>query len=105
MRRTAARARVDETGLMVDVDGEEETDKVKLEDAALAICSCEAVYALSAIKDQLVIETAINGPESAKWKRVLEEELAQIEKLGTWELIEAPNNANIIPCRWVLHRK
>src|SRR6266511_1444455 len=75
-RRTAARARIDKMGLMVDVDGEGEMDKVKLEDAVLAICSCEAVYALSAIEDQPVIETAINGPESAKWKCALEEELA-----------------------------
>ena len=51
MRCTATRACIDETGLMVDVDGEEETDKVKLEDAALAICSHEAVYTLSAIED------------------------------------------------------
>jgi len=51
------------------------------------------------------LETAINRPESKDWKSAIETKLAQIEKLSTWELVEAPNDANIIPCRWVLHRK
>ena len=79
-------------------------DNVK-EDDVLAVCFCEAVYALSATKDQPIVETAINGPESNDWKSAIEAELAQIEKLCTWEFIEAPTNANIIPCCWVLCRK
>ena len=35
----------------------------------------------------------------------MEEELAQIEKLATWEVVEAPRNANILPSCWVLHQK
>jgi len=103
-RRTATRPRVDETTLIVDGDGEGEVDNVE-EDDALASCFREAVYALSATGDQPNVENAINGPESNDWKSAIEAELAQIEKLGTWEFIEAPNDANIIPCRWVLRRK
>ena len=55
--------------------------------------------------DEPLIEDIINGDESAHWKKGIEEELDQIEKLGTWELVEAPPNANIIPSRWTLCHK
>jgi hypothetical protein len=72
-------------------------------DFDVAFCFCEAVHALSAITgDEPNVENEINGPESSDWKRTINEELVQIEKLRTWELVEAPDNANIIPCRWVL---
>ena len=35
----------------------------------------------------------INGAKSASWKTRMEEELTQTEKLGTWELVEAPPDA------------
>ena len=103
-RRTATRHRVDETTLVIDGDDEGEVDNVE-EDDALAVCFRAAVYALSATEDQPIVETAINGPESNDWKSAIEAELAQIEKLGTWEFVEPSNDANIVPCRWVLCRK
>ena len=48
---------------------------------------------------------AIRGSESHDWKRAINKELSQIKCLGTWELTFAPDNANIIPCRWVFRRK
>ena len=98
------RPRVDETALVVEGDGEGEVDNIE-EDDALAVCFREAVYALSATEDQSIVETAINGLESNDWKSAIEAELAQIEKLGIWEFIKAPIDANIIPCRWVLRHK
>jgi len=61
----------------------------------------EAVHdAMSAItEDQPHINKAINEPEA------IEAELAQIEKLGTWDIVEAPPDANIIDSRFILHRK
>ena len=103
-RSTATKHRIDETTLVVDGDGEGEVDNVE-EDDALAVCFCAAVYALSATEDQPIVETAINRPESNDWKSAIEAELAEIEKLGTWEFVEAPNDANVVPCRWVLRRK
>ena len=55
--------------------------------------------------DEPLIEDVINGDESAHWKKGMEEELDQIKKLGTWELFEAPPDANIIPSRWTLCHK
>ncbi len=104
-RRTATKPRVDDSALVVEKDDEGEVEDVEIETDALALCFREAMHALSAVDDQPIVENAINGPESGDWKRAIEEELAQIEKLGTWELVEVPNNANVIPCRWVLRRK
>ena len=104
-RRTATRPGVEETTLIVDGGGEYEGNGINFEDDALELCSRAAVHALSAVEDQPFVENAINGPESGDWKHAINEELAQIEKLGTWELVEAPNDANVIPCRWVLCRK
>ena len=63
-RRTATRPGVDEATLVVDRDGEGKVNNIENEDATLALCFREAVYALSAIGDQPIIENAINGPES-----------------------------------------
>jgi len=89
---------------VVEGQGGFEASGVEFDDPAEADCFREAVHeALSAItEDQPLIESAINGSESDDWKQAIKEELTQIEKLGTWEFIEAPNNTNIIPCRWVL---
>lgn len=83
MRRAAAKPRDDETALVVKGDDEENVEN------ELELCFREAVHALSAIEDQPIVENAINGSESGDWKRAINEELMQIEKLGTWELIEA----------------
>jgi hypothetical protein len=88
---------------------EDASHEPKTSDAALdhaeANCICEAIHmAMPAIaKDKPPIEIVINGDESASWKSTINEELTQIEKLDTWEFVEAPNGANVIPCHWVLH--
>ena len=42
--------------------------------------------------DQPNIEDVINGEESEKWMARMEEELTQIERLETWQLVESPPN-------------
>jgi len=99
-RRAATKPRADESALVM---AEDEMWEGSNNDAE-AICFRDV--AMSAVaEDQPLIENAINRPESGDWKNAVEAELTQIEKLGTWELVEAPNDANIIPCRWVLRRK
>ena len=68
---------------------------------------CEAVLdALSAImEDQPHIDQAIKGPELDQWKEAIESKLTQIEKLDTWDVVEAPPDTNIINSCFVLHRK
>ena len=67
----------------------------------------EAVHdTMSAItEDQPHINEAIKGPEAIQWKEAIEAQLAQIKKLGIWEVIKAPLDANIIDSQFVLHCK
>ena len=39
------------------------------------------------------------------WVKAMEEELDQIEKNETWELVPRPNNKNVIGTKWVFINK
>ena len=39
------------------------------------------------------------------WIRAMNEELDQIEKNNTWELVPRPENKNVIGSKWVLRIK
>ena len=47
-------------------------------------------------------EEAKNGEH---WIKEMEEELSQIEKNETWELIPRPNDKNVIGTKWVFKNK
>ena len=40
-----------------------------------------------------------------QWIKAMEEELDQIEKNGTWELVPRPRNKNVIDTKWVFKNK
>ena len=105
--KSRSTAKKDRTALVVEGHDGLEASSVEFDDPTEADLLREAVHeAMSTVtEDQPLIKSAINGSESDQWKQAVKEELDQIEKLGTWELVEAPDDANIIPCRWVLHRK
>jgi hypothetical protein len=49
-----------------------------------------------------------NFEEASKdelWNRDMDEELDQIEKNDTWELVSRPNNKNVIGTKWVFKNK
>jgi len=39
------------------------------------------------------------------WEKAINEELETLRQAGTWELTEAPPDANIIGSKWVFHAK
>ena len=39
------------------------------------------------------------------WKQAMKEELDQIEKNGTWELVPRPTDKNVIGTKWVFRKK
>ena len=43
--------------------------------------------------------------KNAHWVKEMEEELDQIEKNETWELVPRPNNKNVIGTKWVFINK
>ena len=50
-------------------------------------------------------DEAIEGDEGEKWKGAMEDELGNIDKMGTWELVDLPAGRTPIGCRWVYAKK
>ena len=44
-------------------------------------------------------------PDWHLWEKVIQEELATLKMAGTWELADAPENANIVSSKWVFRAK
>src|SRR6266511_185908 len=44
-------------------------------------------------------------PDWHLWEKAIQEELATLKTAGTWELVDAPENANIIGSKWVFRAK
>ena len=41
----------------------------------------------------------------AEWEKAIHAELEQLEKFGTWKLVDCPSDAIPIPNKWVLRKK
>ena len=39
------------------------------------------------------------------WKKAMEEELTMLGDTGTWELVDPPNNVNVVGSKWVFKAK
>jgi hypothetical protein len=61
--------------------------------------------ALAAAEPEPTLQQALNGPDSVEWEEALNYEISQLEKLGTWEIVDLPRGANLIPCHYVLATK
>lgn len=55
--------------------------------------------------DQITYEEAINGPESEEWCQAMKEELQSFEDNKAWEVVDKPNNATVVQCKWVFKKK
>jgi hypothetical protein len=61
--------------------------------------------ALAVVEPESTLQQALNGPASAEWQEALNYEISQLEKLGTWEIVDLPHSTNLIPCHFVLATK
>jgi Reverse transcriptase (RNA-dependent DNA polymerase) len=59
---------------------------------------------LEALEPRSLAE-AKHRPDWALWEKAIYEELALLREAGTWELTNAPNNANIVGSKWVFCAK
>jgi len=60
-----------------------------------------AVHTLSD-DPQSVVQKLIDWPD---WEVSMKLEIAQHNEIGTWKLVEPPDNLNIVGCCWVFHYK
>ena len=50
-------------------------------------------------------EEAIKGPEANQWKKAMDAEMSQLNKMETWKKEDLPEKQKAIGCRWVFARK
>jgi len=51
------------------------------------------------------IDEALRGPNAKEWQAALDYKISQLEKLGTWVLVDLPKGEPVIPCTEVLKEK
>lgn len=51
------------------------------------------------------IEEAITSPQRKEWEEAILNELNAHKKNKTWEIVERPNNVNVVGCKWVFTTK
>jgi hypothetical protein len=44
---------------------------------------------------------AKRSPDWLHWEKAMHEEIRTLEKAGTWEVVEAPSNVNVVGSKWV----
>ena len=55
--------------------------------------------------DPKMLDKALRGLDAKHWKEALEYEINQLEKLGTWEVVDLPLGHTAIPCSEVVRVK
>lgn len=63
--------------------------------------------------DVFVVETeepqdyheAMKSTNKAEWKKAMEDEMGSLHENSTWDLVYPPQNAKVLPNRWVFRRK
>ena len=47
------------------------------------------------------LKEALNGKHSSQWQNAMDSEYESLTKNGTWDLVNMPENKNLIGCKWV----
>jgi len=47
----------------------------------------------------------MKGSNNDKWKEVMKDEMKELERNATWDLLELPSNNKIVGCKWVYKLK
>ena len=53
----------------------------------------------------LTYEEAKRHSDWPKWEEAIKTKLTSLEKNGKWSMVECPQGANVMDCKWVLHIK
>ncbi len=73
--------------------------------AHLTIPADDFALALGDQDDPKSVREALAGAEKDQWTKAINDEIRQLDRLRTWELVYPPRGANIINSGFVLHRK
>lgn len=62
-------------------------------------------FGLAAVEPEVMLQQALNGPDAVEWQEAIDYEISQLERLGTWKVVDSPPGVNLIPCHYVLAMK
>jgi hypothetical protein len=99
LRRTRAKY-VDYRYLSNPFPDEEEGD-----DSEVAFTANEEIYAIIARDEYTSLKDARNSPNWPEWEKAIHSELAQLNQMGTWRLVDKLANAIPIANKWTFVRK
>ncbi|KAF2905648.1 hypothetical protein ILUMI_00526 [Ignelater luminosus] len=80
-------------------------EKVKRQRKKPSRCGIANICARSIGEDELTYAEAISGPEKQHWLQAMAEELQSFEDNQVWEIVDAPDSASVVQCKWVLKKK
>src|SRR5271156_872706 len=67
--------------------------------------SDEQLYAIIAGDEHTSLKDARNSPDWPEWEKAIQNELTQLQQMGTWRLVEKPPNAIPIANKWTFLKK
>ena len=77
----------------------------------MEVIECKDEYTLiaeissSEALEPRTLSEAKTRPDWTLWEKGCEEELKTLKEVGTWEVVDAPKDANIIGSKWVFRAK
>lgn len=63
------------------------------------------ISTLESIDDPTSYASAMQRPDASRWKKAMEEELESFKKCEVWDIVDRPQNENVVTNRWVLRIK
>jgi hypothetical protein len=80
-------------------------DEEEGDDSEVAFTANEEIYAIIAGDEYTSLKDARNSPDWPEWEKAIHSELAQLNQMGTWRLVDKPANAIPIANKWTFVRK
>lgn len=66
---------------------------------------CYTVTQADAIPDPITLEEALSMPDGNYWQEAIDEELGNLERNGTWEIVPRPRDQGVVKCKWIFRKK
>lgn len=57
------------------------------------------------VDEPITIDEALNGPNAKEWSIATKSEIDSLKQNKTWDLVDPPNDKNIVGCKWVFKHK
>lgn len=55
--------------------------------------------------DPETLEEALTSPDAEKWKLSMDEELENLKRNETWDVVSRPKGRKVVKCKWVFKKK